>query len=99
MRSTKENARKWGSVFSVQYLESRSNASTLHTLHGFTAHTAGAGAGAAARCWRVTILQKVSVVNRRGISATFNGVLIRSGGTSLRNVFNRASPASDTVPP
>src|SRR5438270_11036120 len=47
----------------------------------------------------MTILQNVSVVNRRGISATFSGVLKRSGGTSLRNVFKRTRPASETIPP
>src|SRR5437762_1570845 len=49
MRSTKENARKWGSVFSVQYSESRSNASTLHTLqrlHGSHCRSGGRSGGA-----------------------------------------------------
>src|SRR5262245_18849571 len=33
------------------------------------------------------------------MSATFNGDLNRSSGTSLRNSFNRFTPASDTTPP
>src|SRR5262245_41302591 len=33
---------------------------------------------AAARCWRITILQNVSVVSKRGISETFSGGLNRS---------------------
>ena len=69
------------------------------------AHAAAASARAlpqaaacAVRCARTTTLQNVSGVNRRGMSAAFSGVLNRSAGTSLRNSFSRASPASVTMP-
>src|SRR5512147_1202165 len=84
MRSTNEKARKRSLMFG---------------------RDSGAGEGGpvqavacAARCARMTTLQKVSGVNRRGTSAAFSGVLNRSAGTSVRNSFRRVSPASVTMP-
>src|SRR5262249_44292330 len=49
-------------------------------------------------CARTTSLQKVSGVKRRGISATFIGVLKRSSGISERYALSCASPFSVTMP-
>src|SRR5437660_822864 len=60
----------------------------------FTAQPAGrAGAVAVVPCCRITILQKVPVVNRRGMSTTRRGDLKRSGGTSFKNACKRSNPA------
>jgi len=58
-----------------------------------------APAAVAARWRRITILQKVSAVNSRGISATFSGELKRSAGISLRKTLKRSSPAAKRRPP
>ncbi len=69
MRSTKENARKRSLMAAAAMCRARA-------LRPPPVRFAARGS---------TTLQKVSGVNRRGMSAAFSGVLKRSAGTSLRN--------------
>ena len=59
---------------------------------------ARSGRGCASRCACTTSLQNVSGVNRRGMSATFIGVLKRSAGISDRYDRSCAIPFSVTTP-
>src|SRR6516225_3931174 len=65
----------------------------IHLVWDVTGTHAGRGVGTAVvRSWRITSLQNVSTVNRRGMSATLSGDLNRSAGTSLKNTRNLSIP-------
>src|SRR6516225_6690977 len=71
----------------------------IHLAWDVTGTHAGRGSGTAVvRSCRITSLQNVSTVNRRGMSATLSGDLKRSGGTSLKNTRNLSTPRSETTP-